>query len=392
MNDLHAVLDTWRRLDGLNADAVLATVVHVSGSAYRRPGARMLIVPDGRRVGSISGGCLEGEITRRAAWLTRSGRPVVRAYDTTSDNAGAWEFGMGCNGIVQIMLESVKAADTREMLDFLDTHRHSRQAAVVATVVRTDARADVQVGDRLLFDEAGVAGGTLIGSTLEREVRQRASSAMSEETSCFARIGTADVFIECVRPPVPLLIFGAGDDAVPLATIAKQLGWHVTVADGRPSYAKAERFPGVDRIVTLRPADLCYGLEIDPDTVVVMMTHNYALDVRLLPRLLDAGPRYLGLLGPRARAEMLFADVGVSPPAFVHAPVGLDIGGDTPAITALSIAAEIQAAVSDRAGGMLRGRDSAIHSSLQEVGPSPPEASEDIVRPSYCETTVGSTV
>lgn len=168
MRELHAILDAWRGLEAKDSDAVLATVVHVSGSAYRRPGARMLIVPGGGRVGCISGGCLEGEIVSKAWWFTESGAPVMRVYDTTAEDDAVWEFGLGCNGVVHVMLERVNAPTTRGMLEFLDDHQVARKPAVAATIVRTDAGSGMDVGDRLWIDEACVPGEVLPDAPLNR--------------------------------------------------------------------------------------------------------------------------------------------------------------------------------------------------------------------------------
>ena len=391
MNELHAIIDMWRRLSSLNENSVLATVVHVSGSAYRRPGARMLIARDGARVGSVSGGCLEGEIARKAWWLTQSGAPVVRTYDTTSGEDAVWEFGLGCNGAVQILLERVNTTATMEMLDFLRAHRESGKPAVVATIIRAREDSGVRVGDRLLLDEALACGGTLVGSRLEDGVRARAAEAMRTTTSCIVHFAEADVFIEWIGPPLSLVVFGAGADPIPLVAMANQLGWRVTVADGRPAYARSGRLPGADRVVAMTGDDLLQQVDVDAGTAVVMMTHNYPLDARLLPLLLARRPWYLGLLGPRSRTERLFAGLGLDVPANVHAPLGLDVGGDTPTAVALSIAAEIQAAANQRAGGMLKLRSGAIHPPVVEVGVPALRRLDEAARPAYCETLVGST-
>jgi xanthine dehydrogenase accessory factor len=166
-----------------------------------------------------------------------------------------------------------------------------------------------------------------------------------------------------------LVIFGAGHDAVPVAAIAKQMGWHVTVADGRPAYAKASRFPGADRVVVMSSRDLLADIEVGPETAVVMMTHNYPQDARLLPLILPKRPWYLGLLGPKKRTTRLFDEIDEDlDAADVHAPVGLDIGADTPEGIAVSIVAEIRAALAGRSGGMLRSRSGSIHPAADEVG------------------------
>lgn len=390
MRELDAILDARRGLQGKDAEAVLATVVHVTGSAYRRPGGRMLIVPDGRRIGCISGGCLEGEIVRKAWWFTESGAPVVRVYDTTSEDDAVWEFGLGCNGVVHVMLERVNTPETAAMLDFLDAHRAARKPAVVATVIRTGARSEIHIGNRLWLDEFSAPVGSLLGSGIESHVMEHAADALRENKSRLAHVGTTDVFVERIAPALSLAVFGAGHDAIPLVNFAKQLGWEVTVADGRPAYARPERFPGASRVVRLTPADPLRDIAIDNATAVVMMTHNYPLDLLLLPRILALGPRYLGLLGPRERAARLFSELGLAQPDYVHAPAGLDAGCDSPEAIALSIVTEIQAETNFRAGGKLKYRQEPIHTAAYEVGASSADQPVAAVRPAYCETIEGS--
>lgn len=389
MNELHAILDAWRR-GPTDCGGVLATVVHVTGSAYRRPGARMLVLPDGRRLGSVSGGCLEGELVKRAWWLTRSDRPVMKIYDTSSDDDAVWEFGLGCNGVVHVLLERACSQPAAEMLEFLDAQRQSGASAVVAAVVATrDTR--IEVGARLLVDACGAAKGALAASAVGESVLQHALLALEERTSRLIHLSAADLFVEFVASPLQVMLFGAGHDAVPLVRFAAEMGWQVTVADGRPAYARPERFPGANRVVVMRENALLSDLTIDSETVVVLMTHNFPMDTRLVPLVLERRPKYLGLLGPRHRAEKLFRQFGKPVPGWVHAPVGLDIGCETPEAIALSIAADIQAAISDRKGGGLRFRSAAIHAPAAEVGSSfePSIVGE---RPAYCETAVGSNV
>lgn len=365
MHELHAVLDAWRAA-GHGSDVLLATVVRVTGSAYRRPGARMLVTPERVRTGTISGGCLEADVAKKGWWATSAGQPVLRVYDTMSEDA-AWEYGMGCNGVIEILLERSGMAGCLEHLTFLQEHRVARTRAAVATVIAATDTCGARIGDRLLLDEAGVQGGALGGADIEGVVWQRLQSALAAGQSEILHLDGVTLFLEVTEPPVPLVIFGAGDDARPLSDFAQSLGWEVTVADGRPGLTGPDRFPGA-RVVTLRSTDLLAGLDIDDKTMVVMMTHNYPLDASLLPLVLAAEPAYLGILGPRARTEQLFVSGGHARPATVHAPIGLDLGGDTPASIALGIAAEVQAVLKQREGRKLRERRLAIHAQLPEIG------------------------
>jgi|SRR5581483_515470 len=367
MNEIDSILEAWRGLyqsdlDAARCDAVLATVVHVNGSAYRRPGARMLILPDGRRVGSISGGCLESDVSRKAWWFTEGGKPSVRIYDTSSDEDAVWEFGLGCNGVIHVLLERTESSSARQSLEFLESCRASRQPAVMATVIRTAHGCGYQVGERVF---SGAGGISPLASALQPYIEETTRARKSR----LVRLPDCEVFVEWIAPPVPLLVFGAGHDAIPVVHVAKQLGWHVTIADGRPAYATAARFPEADRIAITKEPDLLSGIQITPESVVVLMTHNFPHDVKLLRQILPSRPRYLGLLGPKKRAESLFAELGIRPETVdAHAPVGLDIGADTPEGIAVSIVSEIQAELAGRPGMKLRHRRGPIHASVEEAG------------------------
>lgn len=388
MRELDSILDAWRGLPPGGPPAVLATVVHVVASAYRRPGARMLILPDGRRIGTISGGCLEGDVSRKAWWLTENGRPALRVYDTSSDEDAVWEFGLGCNGVIEVLLERSDSPDASAALDFLDACRHARLESVVAVVTRAAAGSPLQPGQRLHSTREAPTGGALL--PLAARLQPFVQEAFATRASLLARLPDAELFVEYTAPAVPLLILGAGHDAMPLAALASSLGFRVTVADGRPAYATRARFPSAENVIVMRSGRLLEGVEITPQTAVVMMTHNFPQDAELLPAVLRARPFYLGLLGPARRTEKLFAQLGLNRAAFdVHAPIGLDIGAETPQAIALSIAAEIQAVLAGRSGLMLRHRRGPIHAPVPESGDAQlrPPAEPSLVA---CEINAGA--
>jgi xanthine dehydrogenase accessory factor len=363
MTELQAILKAWRILRNEERNAVLATVVHVAGSVYRRPGARLLLLPDSRRIGSVSGGCLEGEIARKAWWWTESGQISLKVFDTTSENDAVWGFGLGCNGVVEVLIERVSAGGATQLLPFLEEAQQLRKPVVILTVVRSSSESEFRLGQRLLAGN-GPVGGELAGCQQADNLTGYALEALQKRRSQFINLEREDLFIEYVPPSPSLVIIGAGYDARPLVTIAKELGFYVTVSDARPGNLRQDRFPDADKLVLLANVDLARSLPIDPDDAVVLMTHSYGLDRQCLPSILTIRPRYVGLLGPRARAERLFADLGRRMPDYVHAPVGLDIGGDSSAAVALSIVAEIQAVFEGRSGKMLKHKPGPIHSSL----------------------------
>lgn len=336
MKDLQAIVQ--RLADGTPGTAVLATLVRVEGSSYRRPGARLLILPDGTRIGSISGGCLEEDVIARAQRVAATGVPETVVYDTTSENDLVWGVGLGCNGIVRVFLEPMP--DCPEWARRLHAAVRLRRSLPLAVTYEGPA-------DRL-------------GTRLD------AAAARSD-----------GVYVEVIDPPIALVIFGAGDDARPLARLAKSLGWIVTVADPRPAFAKPARFPEADAVLAGPPEELVARVVPDPQTVAVVMTHHYVHDVPLLRSLLPWSIAYLGLLGPRKRAEKILADIAASGQEItpeqrtrLHAPVGLDLGADGPEQVAFAIIGEVLATLAHRDGRPLRERIHPIHETAPAVLPA----------------------
>lgn len=380
MNESQAILGAWAKARECGETAILATVVEVRGSAYRRPGARLLLTQDGWKAGSVSGGCLESDIAKRAWWLTADSQPALVTYDTSDDEAiddRTSGVGLGCNGVVRILLERLEGREKfGGRVHPLAEALRATQAGVLATIyaVRGSAPA-TRVGERLLRNEDGTHVNGIANADLARRVRADADTVFGENRSMtqtydLGRGGQADVFLEVFAPPIPLVVIGAGHDAIPLVTLAKALGWHVTVVDNRPAYATQGRFPDADVVVVCPPEGVGDRVTLGPTTAVLVMTHNYGSDLRLLRTLLPVPLRYLGVLGPKKRTDELLRDLqhGDTPitltsaqRARLYAPVGLDIGADTPQTVALAIVAEIQAVLAGRNGGLLRDRRAPIH-------------------------------
>ena len=317
-----------------SGESVLATLATAEGSSYRRPGARLLVKADGVRIGSISGGCLEEDVIARATRVLATGQAETVVYDTTSENDLVWGVGLGCHGVVRVVLEKLPARPGWAVA--LAENFAARRSTSLAVI---HAAGDVrQLGTQLVTGETSVAG--------------------SER----------GVFLNTVAPPTALAIFGAGDDAQPLARLAHELGWHVTVADPRAAFATTTRFPTADRLVVAPATALPQRVTLDSGTLAVVMTHHYVHDVPLLRALLPHSLAYLGLLGPKKRAEKILADLaaqGLVPTpaqrARLHAPVGLDLGADSPESVALAMVAEMQAALAGRDARPLRERNRPIH-------------------------------
>lgn len=372
MNELATILERRRSSRTATDEAVLATVVHVRGSAYRRPGARMLLLPDGERIGTISGGCLETDVARKAWWWTDEG-VAVRVFDSSTEDA-ARDFGLGCNGVITVMLERVGTTDAGRVLDFLAGTQARREAAVVATVVRACDEGPWRVGDHFLHDAVGEPrdGADFFATELSDAVQDTLASRKSR----LVHLAEADVFVEWVGPRQRVFLFGSGHDVRPMSAMCAMMGWSVTVADVHAAQLQPERFPDAEGFFAIPLSGDISGLGIGRDDAVVVMSHNYPQDARLMPQLLAAAPRYLGMLGPRSRAEKMFDEIGAALAGDnLYAPVGLDLGGDHPEGIALSVVSEIHAVLHGHVGGHLKLRRGAIHAPPIETGHRAPAAS-----------------
>jgi xanthine/CO dehydrogenase XdhC/CoxF family maturation factor len=367
--EIFALYESLRASGG---GGVLATIVSTSGSTYRRAGARMLVSDDGRSAGLISGGCLESDLRERSAAVAASGRPLLVTYDSTSPGDILWGLGLGCTGIARVLLERVRSEEACVPLEFIEQCRHGRRAGAIATTYVLSGITGELAAPRVFVDDGHALPGTLAGDSPEEGLRRACAQALAGKESSHIALAlagrSAEAFIEYIAPPVPLFVFGAGPDAAPLVRLAKELGWHVTVVDGRPAYLTRTSFPSADELFLSRPGEFRDRGTLPRGAAAVIMTHNFNDDASLLGTLLASEASYVGLLGPRAKADLLFsrlAEEGTIPAedamARFHSPIGLDIGAETPEEIALAIVAEIQASLNERSGEPLRRREGSIH-------------------------------
>ncbi|BDG02923.1 XdhC family protein [Anaeromyxobacter oryzae] len=315
--------------------AAVATVVRIRGSAYRRPGAKLLVRDDGSTSGSVSGGCLEADVRERALAVLRDATPRLVHYETGSDDHQVFGLGLGCNGAVDVF---VQPATTPA---FLDAARRIRECLAGDT--------PFGISTTLVGARAGDVSVLAFVGDAETGIEAQA----------------ADVFTEVLRPPPHLVVFGAGDDALPLARYAADAGFRVALVDHRPAFLSPERFPGQVGRLELRPEDdaASSSLPLGGEAYAVVKTHSLAHDREWVRRLIGTDVAYIGVLGPRARVEEILHEVGAASDERVFGPVGLDLGADGPEQVALSIVAELLAVRSGRAPGHLRRRRGAIHAS-----------------------------
>ena len=372
MRELHSIVEAFEQARASGKRAALATVVSVRGSAYRRPGARMLITEDGQTTGTISGGCLERDVILRAQRVIERGEATLATYDSTDEREVDFGAGLGCGGVIQILIEPLPRASEPAHLSLVDELLRRGERGLLATVWRTSSPQIARRGSRLLLASDGELwndiGNPKLTAQIEQDARELLRTRRSAEQTYELPAGDAEVLLEVLQPPVPLVIFGGGYDAVPLMQFAHELGWHVTVVDGRPGAVSRARFPWADVLILCRPEQARDQVPLTSDTVAVVMTHNYRSDLQLLEMLLPSPVGYLGLLGSRRRSQRLLQELdqpGINltrtQRSKLHAPIGLDIGAETCEEIALAIVAEIRAVLAGRGGGHLRERRTPIH-------------------------------
>jgi xanthine dehydrogenase accessory factor len=345
----------------------LATIVGVSGSTYRREGARLLVPEHGKPVGTISGGCLEGDVREAAADVMKNRTPRLLHFDLTADDEVVWGWGLGCYGVIDVFVEPAEGAV--QTAGAIRRAIEEQRRISVVTVIEAPGDAVARPGARLLVGSDGETDGSIGDGPLDERAAEEALASIQEERSGVVSIGPdVRAFVEALVPPLRLLVCGAGHDAIPLVRFAAELGWRVEVADDRVAFLKPHRFPGAVRFVKAEPIDAAAEAAVDERTYVVVMSHNFLRDKDYLRSFLGTPARYIGMLGPAARLERLLEDLRrdgyqAEPQDLevVHGPAGLDLGGDGPEEVAWAIVGEILARSKGRDGGSLRERRGPIH-------------------------------
>jgi xanthine dehydrogenase accessory factor len=378
MSEISDVLAAIESLSAKGERMALATIVAVSGSTYRRPGARLLVPEDGAPIGNLSGGCLEGDVADVARLVMGEGRARLVGWDLTADDDEVWGLGLGCNGAIEVFIEPAERAT--EVAGALRIALEEERPISLVTVLESQVPG-VEQGARLVVKPGGEVNGSLGDADLDAAAgaaaRELLSAERSEVRTLSGSRGESRAFLEVLEPPLRLLICGAGHDAVPLVRIADVLGWSPVVVDDRPGFLTRERFPAARGFVQVdRPEQAAKLAPVDERAFVVVMTHNFLRDKGYLRSFLFSPVSYIAMLGPGARTERLLmelaaegVDVGAAAKARIHSPAGLDLGSEGPEEIAEAIAAEITAIKRGRAGGFLRERTGPIHD-------RPPRAAE----------------
>src|SRR6187455_2939590 len=371
MKEIRDIIKAFDEAHKLGKQTALATVVHVEGSSYRRPGARMLIEDDGQLTGAISGGCLEGDALRKALLVMNEKRSKLVTYDTMDDDDAKFGVGLGCNGIIQVLIEPIDVSNPDNPIQYLNNVNGKRQTAALVTLFSLQNRKGLQYGTCLLLkDDGNIVQHVPV---LKDVLLADANEALINQSSSFKNYTSDDhnitAFIEVIKPPVSIIIIGAGNDVMPVVNLADILGWETTVVDGRANYAKKERFVSACQVLVAKPENALEQISVDEHTVFLLMTHNYNYDMAMLRQLLSKNVRYIGMLGPKKKRERMLNELKEGGAHFteqqlsvLHSPVGLDIGAETSEEIALSILSEIKAMFANKDVQSLRKIKEVIHS------------------------------
>ncbi|GAB4045717.1 XdhC family protein [Spirosoma litoris] len=374
MKEISRIVEVFEQVDFSQRKAALATVVWVEGSSYRRPGARMLITDDGRWEGAISGGCLEGDALRKARQVMLDGQPIVVTYDTMDDGANSFGVGLGCNGIIDVLIEPIDPTSSQNPITLLKEFIQKRDVRALATVLKSDEFSELAPGNRFVLTEETTES---IPDWLYDDIHRVFGSGKPLTRSYSVLSGSAELFIERIDPGIELVIFGAGYDVIPVAKLARDLGWQVTVTDDCIAHLSPKRFPAATCVLYSDRQAVIDQLTITNRTAAVLMSHNFNYDKAVLEKLLATDVPYIGMLGPRKRFDKMqdefkkdglqFSDSSLNR---VHAPIGLDLGAETPDEIALSIMAEIKAFFTKGAAGFLKNKTGPIHERLSGNSPN----------------------
>lgn len=372
------VVDALSRAAGAGDSIVLATVVRVTGSSYGGVGARMVVRNDGSTVGLVSGGCLESDLAEHARRVSANGHAEVVTYDTRDDDDAPWGLGLGCNGLIEVLLEPLPPPRAKDVASIIGQALGGEAPSVIATVIRAyDSETGLpEVGAHALLGgpEIQSIGEWGSGSVLADAAHCVAEALAAGRRGIARQIGPVEVAFEVVTPAIRLIVCGTGPDAGPVARFASQLGWDVTVVDHRPlTDAHSARFPGARVVECADALRLAQAVPLTPRSAAVVMSHHLTRDRDYVRALLAANAGYVGVLGPRPRTERMLSEITAADGNLpmigdrFFAPVGLDVGGEGPDAIALAIISQVSAVINGRSGGHLRDRRAPLHASTPSV-------------------------
>lgn len=368
MKEFKAIIAAYEIAKFKHQKTALATVVQVDGSAYRRPGARMLVSESGELTGAISGGCLEGDALRKAQTVIFQQESMLVTYDTTDEDDQKFGIGLGCNGIIQILIEPIVGSNLSNPIELLKLAVQDRIESTLVTVFSLKHSKSAQIGTLFLWKQGiGIGNYQTLEQNLWKNIQEELTNRAHPLSVIYAypEFDEINIFYERIEPAIRILLFGAGNDTIPIAKLADLLGWEVVLVDGRTSHANKIRFPTVQKIIISPAIEAQNHLDIDGMTIALLMTHNFEYESIILESLKDFNLPYIGILGPKKKGLKLLERLeqkGIQfPLTTIYSPTGLDIGAEGSEEIALAVFAEIKAVLSKKDPIFLRDKIGPIH-------------------------------
>lgn len=373
MKEIKAILKAYDQAVENKEQTALATVVKVDGSSYRQPGARMLVTENGELTGAVSGGCLEGDALKKAQMVIFQQKAMLVTYDTTDEDDAKFGVGLGCNGIIHILIEPIIETVANNPIVLLKACLKNRAYKVLVTLFDSKNKRTGQPGTITLNQEEDLSSNNTfkeLSSDIRESVLKESKTVLSTHKSVILPINDSGMhaFVESIAPAIKLNILGAGNDVIPLVKMAAVMGWEITIADGRSELVNRNRFPEADELLIGKADEIVGLLKQDKKTAVLLMTHNFNYDMAILKGLYPYKLPYFGVLGPKKKLiklkeQLIKTGINLDKKGaeVVFGPMGLDIGAESPEEIALSIIAEIKAVIANCKVDHLKLKNGPIH-------------------------------
>ena len=349
-----------------NRTLVLATLVETQGSTYRKAGARLLITEDGQFRGLISGGCLEGNLLLHAKKVFSDGATRIVEYDMRAEEEGLWGLSLGCNGLVRIHLQLLKQLE--DAIPFRiqsEADRQQQPRILISDINESIDSPAPALAIEMIKDSSDHSVFQSYGIDPEQLDIEMESMTASPANRIHRSDRGREYLVEQITPQFQLLIMGAGPDVGPLLHFSQACGWAVALTDYRTAYLSKARGLTADHLFKAEPDQLAEAISLSSVNAAVLMSHNLDADTGYLKSLAATSVPYIGILGPQSRAENLLeqltAEERFDVQRRLHAPIGLDLGGEGPDAIALSIVAEIQAHRHNHSARPLKDKKMGIH-------------------------------
>ena len=343
MKEVKRIVEQYNLLKNDHQFAV-ATIIDIEGSSYRRIGTKMLIADNGNWWGGISGGCLEGDVLRKALQSISSGVPRVISYDTRKEDPHEIGIGLGCNGLIKIFINPRNVSST---INFLADSLTTRSDSFYILVVKTD-RENLPTGSIISLEQLNCFFPEPDKVSVQEIKQSRAPLLLGSKNNSY--------FLQYHRPILHIVIFGSNYDAIITAKLATEVGYNTTLVApkmhiNKPSFKVADKLVPFGKSIK----------DIDKETAIILMNHDLVKDKQSLEMAINTCAFYIGLLGPKTRGEKLVKDLGSKNVSHVYFPAGLDTGASSPEEIALSILAEVKTVYTERKGSHLRLKTTPIY-------------------------------